>query len=230
MNFKFFNIDSFNKGDIKESPLGFRYGYYPNIIHDSQYETLVSGFPETKGFKLVDKPSGGGRKRFYVGPHYSYAEHKECPCGLANVSSVWKQFFNESRSSEFISFFSDLLGVKFNMIANFGLAYGNEGCMQEPHIDGATRGGKFEDGASRIACILYFNENPDTIGGTCVYEPDRKTVIFQAPHLRNGLFFFEQHPDSWHGFAAMPAGTERRILSLAYGINEIPVRINDSFI
>jgi hypothetical protein len=112
-------------------------------------------------------------------------------------------------------------------MVNFGLAYGNEGCRQGAHIDGAVRGEGGEHPSS-LACILYFNEKPDGPGGTCVYGTDATTVLFQAPSMRNGLFFFEQHPDAWHGFPVMPAGSERRIVSLAFGQESPPVTLKTS--
>lgn len=225
-----FNPDSIKtaKDTIKTAPSGFRYGFIPNIFKEDVYEQLIASFPDVSTFKLVDKPSGGGRKRFYVGPGYDANKNWGCVCHLSSLPQIWKDALHESSSNEFMKLLKDSTGVGFNTMCTFGFAYGNEGCMQEAHIDGAAREGDKSPVHSTIACLLYFNKEAGGVGGTCVYDIDRKTVLFQAPSLRNGLFFFEQHPDAWHGYPPMPPGADRRIISLAYSQESQPVTLRTS--
>ncbi len=228
---KLFNTDSIwsAKGTIQTAPSGFRYGFISNLFREDVYEELLSSFPAVETFKLVDKQSGGGRKRFYQGSQYDSDKNRGCVCHLERLPKIWKDVLRESASPEFMTLLSESTGLQFNSLNVFGFTFGNEGCMQEAHLDGVIRDNPIEI-KSPIACLLYFNEKPDDASGTCVYAPDKKTVLFQAPHMRNGLFFFQQHPDAWHGFPVMPAGTERRVISLAYNREKEPVHFRESLI
>lgn len=228
---KYFNPNSIEtaKKKFMISGSGFRYGFIPDVFKEEVYRELMATFPNVKQFKLVDKMSGGGHKRFYIAPYYEVSKNFGCWCHLRFFPRLWQEVLREAASPEFISFLSDAIGVKCNSLATFGHTYGNEGCEQEPHIDGAVREDRGEH-FSTLATLLYFNEKPDNTGGTCVYATDRKTVLFQAPSMRNGMFFFEQHPDAWHGFPAMPQGAERRLVSLAYSLEESPIRLKNSLL
>jgi hypothetical protein len=204
------------KNTIQIAPSGFRFGYIPDLFHEASYRELAKTFPDVSNFKLVDKQSGGGRKRFYTGPHYYSGLTWGCVCHMQNLPKIWKEVLDESADPELVELFQDVTGVRLNSLCNFGMTFGNEGCVQEPHIDGAVRADDPSPVHSTMAAIMYFNENPDPIGGTAVYAPDRTTILARAPHLRNGFFFFEQHPQAWHGFPPMPKGAERRIVSLSY--------------
>ena len=228
---KHFNIEAIKKArnGIKIAPGGFRYGYIPDLFNEDSYRELVRTFPDVTKFKLVDKQSGGGRKRFCVGPNYYSGLTWGCICHMQNLPEIWREVLHESADTQLIDLLQDVTDVPFNSLCNFGFTYGNEGCMQEAHIDGAVRQGDPGPIYSTMASILYFNEQPDPVGGTCVYAPDRTTILAQAPHLRNGFFFFEQHPDAWHGFPVMPAGAERHIVSLSYSQERVPIELKKSF-
>lgn len=225
-----FNQDHIRSADIRVAPSGFRYGFIADVFHEDVYQELIRTFPDVGMFKLVDKISGGGRKRFYVAPHYEVSKHMGCWCHLRFYSPLWQRVFQESASPTFISFLSTALGVPCNSMCVFGHTYGNEGCRQDVHIDGAVRDDDYGKHKSTLATLLYFNERPDNISGTCIYAPDKKTVLFQAPSMRNGMFFFEQHPQAWHGFPLMPASAERRLVSLAYGQEHTPIKLNSSLL
>lgn len=226
---KYFNANSIEsaKKTFRTAPSGFRYGFIDNIFKEDVYKELMTSFPDVKQFKLVDKMSGGGRKRFYITSHYDVSKNKGCWCHLRFFPAIWQKVLQEAASSEFINFLSGATGVKCNSLATFGHTYGNEGCVQEPHIDGAVREDRGEY-PSTLATLIYFNNKPDNTGGTCVYATDRKTVLFQAPSMRNGMFFFEQHPDAWHGFPVMPADAERRLVSLAYSLEKSHIGLKNS--
>lgn len=232
MMIRHFNVEAIKKAksEIRTSPSGFRYGYIGSFFNEDSYRELAKTFPDVSRFKLVDKQSGGGHKRFYTGPHYYSGLTWGCVCHMNNLPQIWKEVLHESADPELIDLLQDVTGVKFNSLCNFGLTYGNEGCVQEPHIDGAVRADDPSPIHSTMAAILYFNENPDPIGGTAVYAPDRSTILAQAPHLRNGFFFFEQHPQAWHGFPLMPKGSERRIVSLSYSQEEELITLKQSFL
>lgn len=226
---KYFDTDSIEaaKKTFLTAPSGFQYGFIADVFKENVYQELMVTFPDVKQFKLVDKMSGGGHKRFYIASHYDVSKNMGCWCHLRFFPAIWQKVLQESASPEFISFLFGATGVKFNSLTTFGHTYGNEGCVQEPHIDGAVREDRGEY-PSTLATLLYFNEKPDNTGGTCVYATDRKTVLFQAPSLRNGMFFFEQHLEAWHGFSVMPAGAERRLVSLAYSLEKSPIRLKNS--
>lgn len=226
-----FDVNSIEaaKKTFRTATSGFQYGFIANVFKEDVYQELMAVFPDVRQFKLVDKMSGGGHKRFYITSHYDVSKNFGCWCHLRFFPAIWQKVLQESASPEFISFLSGAAGVKFNSLATFGHTYGNEGCVQEPHIDGAVREDRGEY-PSTLATLLYFNEKPDNTGGTCVYDVDRKTVLFQAPSLRNGMFFFKQHPDAWHGFPMMPAGAERRLVSLAYSLEKSPIRLKNTLL
>ncbi len=227
---RLFNPNSIKlaKETIKVSPSGFRYGFIANLFYEDAFNRLTNTFPKIKGFSLVDKQSGGGRKRFYVGPVYDTNKNQDCACHLVDLPKVWKDTLKESASTELMGLLKDSTGINFNSLCTFGFTYGNEGCVQEPHVDGAVREYDVNPVHSTIACLMYFNKEEGGIGGTCVYDIDQKTILFQAPSLRNGLFFFEQHPDAWHGFPMMPKGAERRLISLAYSQEKNPIDLKTS--
>jgi len=223
------NTESISRADVRIAPGGFRYGFIANFIQEEKYEILRHEFPDVNNFKLVDKMSGGGRKRFYVGPMYIAGKDDNCACAMRGLSEHWNEFMKECTSPIAIELLARHTGVAFNSLANFGLTYGSASCVQEPHIDGAVREYDESPVHSKWATIVYFNESPNNEAGTCVYLPDRTTVLFRAPSMRNGLFFFEQHPLAWHGFPEMKEGSERRILSLAYSNEATPILPKTSF-
>ncbi len=204
---------------FKKAPSGFRYGFIPNVFKEDVYEKLIATYPDVKRFKLVDKPSGGGRKRFYVGPSYNTDKDGGCFCHVDTLPQIWKDVIAESASPELISLLKEATGINFNSLSIFGFAYGNEGCMQESHIDGAVRGSPAVI-KSPIACLFYFNKKSEGSSGTRIYDVDGKTELFKAPSMRNGLFFFEQHIDAWHGFPSVPVGEDRRLVSVAYNLED----------
>lgn len=226
----FFNWNSIVALSVqtKQAPAGFRFCYAPDIIYPQRYQELAAAFPDVRSFELVDKMSGGGRKRFYVGPKYFSGRHHGCVCHLRHLPRVWRDFLAEAASPEVIGLLSRSSGIRFNSLCDFGLMYGDQGCMQEAHIDGSALASDPNEVRSTIAGILYFNKNPDTIGGTCVYDTDRTTILGQAPVLHNSIFYFEQHPQAWHGFPEMPAAADRRILSLSYSYEQKPIQLQTS--
>lgn len=201
---------------VRSAPSGFKYGFIPDVFHEEAYLELMRTFPEVKQFQFVKKMSGGGQKQFFVGPTYDANKSFGCVCRLRRIHPSWKAVLQESADTGLMGLLNELTGVSFNTMCTFGFAYGNQGCMQGAHVDGAVRSDDKSAVRSTLACLLYLNEKPDNISGTCVYATDRRTVLLQAPSMRNGMFFFEQHPDAWHGFPELPSGVERRIVSLAY--------------
>lgn len=226
---KFFNEKSVKelKNKAQTAPAGFGYGFSENIFKDDVYLELTANFPDVKNFQLVDKQSGGGHKRFYVGPDYYSGKDWGAICHMKTLPKIWQEVLLESASPEFINLLSETTGIKFNSLCNFGFAYGNEGCVQEPHIDGAARPNDPSPIHSTIACLLYLNQKPGGSSGTCIYAPDRKTIIFQVPTLRNSMSFFEQHLNAWHGFPQVPKGEDRRIISLSYSRENNPITLKD---
>jgi len=213
------------KEEAQIAPAGFRYGFVEGIFKNETFGQLVGNFPPVSSFKLVDKMSGGGRKKFYVGPNYYSGRHRGSIAHLTELPAIWIAVLRESASPEFIERLRWATGIKFNSLCNFGFSYGSEGCMQGAHIDGAARPSDPSSVHSTIACLLYFNPGPGGSTGTCIYQPDRETIIFQVPNLRNSMSFFEQHPAAWHGFPTVPAGEERRIISLSYSQEADPILI-----
>lgn len=224
-----FNLQAFRElhNNICRSPSGFRYGFVSGILHKNAYSRLIAEFPDTGRFVLVDKQSGGGRKRFYVGPHYASVKDYGCVCHLRRMSALWKEVMRESASAAFIGLLSAATGVRCNSLCNFGFTYGNEGCMQETHIDGAVRADDPSLIKSTIACFLYCNADGGGVSGTRLYGTDRTTVLFEVPDMYNSLFFFEQHPDAWHGFPAVPHGVSRRLVSIAYSFEKSPIELRE---
>jgi len=228
---KYFNLDAIISAQptFQKAPGGFRYGFIPNIFKEDVYDKLVAGFPSSSSFKLVDKPSGGGRKRFYSGPHYETDYTGGCVCHLEQLSNIWKEVMKESASAELITTLSKATDINFNSLGMFGFAYGDEGCMQEAHIDGVIRDNPSVI-KSPIACLIYINKDAEGSSGTRIYNTDRTTTLFKAPGMRNGLFFFEQNINAWHGFPIVPVGEERRLLSLGYNIEKNPIQFKKSLI
>lgn len=227
---KYFNREALEKlkRDVRRAPSGFRYGFAPNIFREEIYESIVNAFPDVKTFFLKDFDAGGGRKRFYAGPvYYSGADYGSVR-KFSKLSEIWRGIVAESASEEFVTLLNEVTGIAFNSVCNFGFAYGKEGSVQEPHLDGAVLKTKSISGS--IACLLYLNKEPGGAAGTRVYDVDRKTILFEVPDLRNSFFFFEQHPDAWHGFPEVPAGADRRIVSLTYSDEPKPIRLNDSYL
>lgn len=216
------------KRDVRRAPSGFRYGFAPHIFREEIYHDILEGFPDVNTFRLKDMQAGGGRKSFFVGPGYYSGRDYGSTRNFAKVSDIWRGIISESTSDEFVKLLNDTTGVAFNSVCNFGFAYGKEGSMQEPHIDGAAMKTKSISGT--IACLLYVNKEPGGSSGTRVYDTDRKTVLFEVPDLRNSLFFFEQHSLAWHGFPTVLAGEDRRVVSLTYSNETQPIRFNDSLL
>lgn len=225
---KYFNQQALEdlRRNVQRAPSGFRYGFAPHIFKEDVYEAIVDGFPDVRAFTLKDIEAGGGRKRFYVGPvYFSGADHGSIR-KFSKLSDIWRGIVAESSSDEFVTLLNEVTGVSFNSVCNFGFAYGKEGSVQEPHLDGAALKTKSVSGS--IACLLYLNKEPGGVSGTRVYDVDRKTVLYEVPDLRNSFFFFEQHPDAWHGFPEVPAGADRRIVSLTYSDEPRAIRLSDS--
>ena len=212
------------------APAGFSYGFAAPLFREDAYAELVASFPDVSAFILKDRESGGGRKRFYVGPRYASAEHHGCICRLRRIPDIWRAAFDEFSSVSCMESLRAATGIRLNSLANFGFTYGNEGCVQEPHIDGAVRSDDLTPIKATIACLIYCNARSGNIGGTEIYLPDRTTRIFSVPDMRNAFLFFEQHPDAWHGFPPLPAGHDRRLVSLAYSHESPPLRLTRSFL
>ncbi|HTK60510.1 MAG TPA: hypothetical protein VL283_04915, partial [Candidatus Baltobacteraceae bacterium] len=196
------------------------------------YGRVMAGFPDVTAFRLKDlkeNNAGGGRKRFYVGQEYYSGREYGASRKFAGLSDVWREIITEADSDEFKELLQDATGVSLNSICNLGFAYGKEGSVQEAHLDGAVSDMGKAISAS-IAGLLYLNRAPGGVSGTRVYATDRKTVLFEVPDLRNSFFFFEQHPDAWHGFPEVPAGADRRIVSLSYSDEPKAIRLNDSYL
>jgi len=220
------------KRDVRRAPSGFRYGFVRGIFREDVYEAVMAGFPDVTGFRLKDLKegnAGGGRKRFYVGQEYYSGRDYGATRKFSGVADIWREIIAEADSEEFKSLLHDATGVPLNSVCNLGFAYGKEGSVQEAHIDGAVSDMGKSISAS-VACLLYLNKEPGGVCGTRVYAPDRTTVLFEVPDLRNSFFFFEQHPAAWHGFPEVPAGADRRIVSLSYSHEPVPIRLHDSFL
>lgn len=209
---------------LKRAPAGFRYGFIPNLFKEEIYNALLDSFPEVTRFEEKNRISGEGRKHFFVGPLYSADRHWGSLTHLS-TDPIWIGVMKEA-SGEFLEAFQELTGVAFNTMCTFGFTYGKEGSVQEPHLDGAVREGDVSKIHSTIACLVYFNREHGNVGATEVYAENGKTLLFRAPDMRNGIFFFEQHKEAWHGFPMMPKGTERRLVSLAYSLERRPIRVS----
>ncbi len=227
---QYYNVDAFArlKEGRKIASRGFKYGFITGVFKEDVYKELIRTFPDVSKFELVDKESGGGHKRFYVGPNYYSGKHWGSTRHLNDLPEIWKAVIKESGSKELLDLVADATGVACNSLCNFGFTYGNEGCIQGPHIDGAARPNDSSPVHATIACLLYFNEKPGGVAGTEVYDVDRKTVLFAVPDLRNSFFYFEQHPDSWHGFPLVPKGADRRLVSLSFSQEKTPILVTDS--
>jgi hypothetical protein len=209
-------------------PGGYRFGFVNDVLNQPAYYRLAREFPPVHQFQLVDKHSGGGRKRFYVGPTYELGRDGGCTCGLHGISETWKELFLECASAELMELLGVSTGIYFNSLSSFGFAYGNAGCMQEPHIDGSVRPGDASPVHSTISLFIYCNPSSQRTGGTRMYAPDRESVLFEVPELRNGLFYFEQNALAWHGYAPLPPGIERRLVNFTYTFEESPVALRTS--
>jgi len=227
---KYFNRKAIEdlKRNVRRAPSGFRYGFAPHIFREEMYEAITDGFPDVRSFRLKDIEAGGGRKNFYSGPVYYSGGDYGSVRKFSKLSDIWRGIVAESASEEFVTLLNDATGIAFNSVCNFGFAYGKEGSVQEPHLDGAVLKTKSISGP--IACLLYLNKEPGGVSGTRIYGTDRKTVLYEVPDLRNSFFFFEQHPDAWHGFPPVPAGSDRRLVSLTYSDEPKPIRLLESFI
>ena len=228
---KFFNKDSIisAKESFQKAPSGFRYGFIPNLFKEEVYEKLTDTFPDVRTFKLLEKMRGGSRKRFYHGPVYDTDRWGGCVCHLESLPVIWKDVLEEAHSPELISLLRESTGIDFNSLSHFGYTFGDEGCMQEPHIDGAVRENP-DSIKSPIACLMYLNKSPEGSSGTCIYDVDAKTILFKVSDLRNSMLFFEQHVDAWHGFPTVLPGEERRLVSVAYNKEKKPIKIQDSLV
>ncbi len=227
---KYYNIDAFRKlkNERKTAMRGFKYGFITGVFKEDVYEELIRTFPDVSKFELVNKESGGGHKRFYIGQNYYNGKNWGSIRHMNNLPNIWKEVLKESGSKELIDIIADSTGVMCNSLCNFGFTYGNEGCMQGPHIDGAARKDDPSPVHATIACLMYFNKEKGGVAGTEVYDIDRKTVLFAVPDLRNSFFYFEQHPDSWHGFPTVPKGADRRLVSLSFSKDRKPIKISNS--
>lgn len=227
---KYYNVDAFKKlkEERKTAVRGFKYGFVTNVFKEDVYEELIKTFPDVTKFELVDKESGGGHKRFYVGKNYYNGKNWGSIRHMSDLPEIWKEVLKESGSKELIKLVEDSTGVKCNSLCNFGFTYGDEGCIQGPHIDGAARPNDPSPVHATIACLMYFNKEKGGVAGTEVYDVDRKTVLFAVPDLRNSFFYFEQHPDSWHGFPRVPKGADRRLVSLSFSSDPKYIGLSNS--
>lgn len=207
---------------------GVRHGFVDNLFTPEAYKALTDAFPDTSTFYLVDKQSGGGRKRFYVGPEYVVTRNFGSVHHLKDLPDVWKGFLEETTSPAFMKALEEATGVKFNSLTNFGLTYGDTGCVQEPHLDGAIRPNDTSPIKATIALLLYFNIEDNPVSATEIYDLDRTTVLAKGTTMKNSLLFFEQHKNSWHGFPIVPEGHTRQLLSLSYSYEKEPVPISFS--
>jgi hypothetical protein len=202
-------------------------GFINNFFLETKFQDLIRTFPELRNFKFVDKAdSGGGHKRFYVGPEYVITRNFGSVFHLRNLEKPWRNLLEELSSVEFIQKLSESTGIKFNTLCNFGIGYGDEGCMQEPHLDGAIREGDSSLIKGNIALLIYLNDQEDPISATEIYDLDRKTILLKGTTMRNSILFFKQHKNAWHGFPRVPTGHTRRIISLTYAEAPKPVGLD----
>lgn len=138
--------------DIRRAPSGFRYGFVRGIFREDVYAGIARGFPDVKAFRPVDMMAGGGHKRFHVGETYYSGTDYGAIHQFSKVSDVWQAVLAEAASEEFMALLRDATGIRFNSLCNFGFAYGDEGCMQEPHLDGSAM--KKKAVSDSIACLL----------------------------------------------------------------------------
>ena len=217
---RFFNSGSLSKlrDHIKVSPAGFRYGFLENVFREDRYQELVETYPPFSLFHFHED----GYKKVFEGPYYDSHDHAGCDHHLRVLPAVWQELLREAASDEFIQMFRKASGVEFNSLRNFSFKYGRKGCEIRPHLDQASR--SKGPGASRLVSMWYFSSRPGGgPGGTAIYDRDRKTILFEAPVLRNSMLFFEQHPEVWHGYETIKDDSERHALALTY--NQEPARI-----
>ncbi len=229
---KYFDETFFTR--LKEATVtthtGVTAGFCDKVFTPQVYEELQNTFPDPTDFMLVDKAdSGGGHKKFYVGPHYVTAKDNGSVYHLKNLPPIWRGLLDELASDEIMKEISVATGTEVNTLCVFGLTYGDEGCVQEPHLDGAIREGDNTSVKANLAFLLYFNEIADPVSATEIYDLDRKTILLKGTTMRNSLAYFKQHPHSWHGFPEVPKGHTRRLLSLTYLHLPKPTSIDWSF-
>ena len=230
---KYFSDDVFDllKSKTVVTSTGVTCGFCDKVFTPEAYKELTNSFPDVTNFKLVDKAdSGGGHKRFYIGPEYVITRNFGSVFHLRGLSDAWRGVLNEVVSPEFMERLGDATGAPINTLCNFGFTYGESGCMQEPHLDGAIRNGKNSPLNADIAFLLYFNEEADPSSATEIYDLDRKTILLKGDTMRNSWIYFRQHPNAWHGFPVVTGGHTRRILSLTYTYLPKPLPIDWSYL
>src|SRR3989344_1544645 len=126
---KYFNPDLFStiKNNTLVSKTGVRHGFAEGVFRPEVYEELIKSFPDTTSFYQVNKHSGGGLKRFKVGPNYEVIKNFGSVYHMRNLPPVWRGVLQESASPEFIHKLEEATGGRFNSVANFGFTYGDEG-------------------------------------------------------------------------------------------------------
>ena len=226
---KFFNTNAITAipHTIKTAPRHFKYGFVPNIFQENAYKELRAKFPPFSSFGYIDD----GFKKVYEGPHFDSVEHKGYVDHLlrAHVDPIWIDLLREAHSQEFTKLFSESTGIGFNAVRNFSWKYGKEGCEITPHLD--LSGMKMHSAGSKIVCMFGFAKNPGAgPGGTTVYDVDRETVLMEAPETYNGMTFFEQHQDAWHGYKTLKPDQERWALAITFNRAREPVKIRTSFL
>lgn len=229
----YFNPTVFSrlKEATRVSHTGVRHGFCDEVFLPEVYEQLMKDFPNPQLYLHFDKKnSGGGHKRFYAEPGFIAEKHGDSAYHLRHLPAVWKNLLNEVSSPDFLKTLSDAIGVETNSICSLGFAYGEKGSIMEAHIDGAIREGTLLRMKSNVAFLLYFNENSDPVSATELYDLDRKTILAKGTTMRNSWFFFEQHPNSWHGFPEVVGNHTRRVVSLSFSIVEHPIIPQWSFL
>lgn len=205
-------------------------GFCDRVFTSDSYAELTRAFPDPATFTLVDKNnSGGGRKIFYVGPEYVITRHLGSLYHLRTLPLIWKEVIQEISSLFFMKKLSAVIGTEVNTVCNFGFTFGKEGCMQEPHIDGAMRTSNHSPIKASVAFLLYFNDSDDPCSATEIYDTDRTTILSKGTTMKNSWMFFKQHPNAWHGFPRVPKNHTRRLVSLTYGYLQDPVPLTWSF-
>lgn len=229
---KYFNTEAITqlKRDTKVSTTGVTHGFVKDLFKSGVYDELMATFPDIQKFKFIDKQSGGGNKRFWVGPLYSSARDFGSAYHLRGLSPVWKGVIDEMQSEPFITALADATHVQFNSLDHFGFSYGKEGNRQGAHIDGAALPTDTSVIKGTIALLMYFNKADDPVSATELYDLDKTTVIAKGTTLRNSLFFFGQHPNAWHGYPPCPPGHERFLVSLGYSTEKSPIRLHWDFL
>lgn len=213
------------RSQIRIAPAGFRYGFITGVFKPSAYEELWNAYPSLDTFRYVEiaddfkNPSS----KVYNGPRYGSREHNGCMDHLTGIDPIWKAVLAELASPSASAALNEATGVAFNSVREFAFNYGKKGCEIKPHLDGSAR--TSDPYRTRIVFLFYFAPRPGGgPGGTCLYDADRRTALFEAPDLCNSLLFFEQHPDAWHGYRAISTDAERRNMQVTYNLISRPVR------